>query len=154
FTHITSIASSPNAIAVHADFPAKTLQELIGLIKANPGKYNYASPGAGSSGHLTFELLKNQAKLDVQHIPYKGASQALTDLIGGQVPILIMVADTLQPHVQAGKIRVLAVTSEKRNALFPDVPTVAESGYPGFSAVSWTGLSAPAGLSDKIRQRL
>lgn len=154
FTHITSVTSSPNAIVVNADFPADSLQELVALIRENPDKYNYASPGTGSSGHLAFELFKRQAALVVQHIPYKGAAPALTDLIGGQVPILIMVADTLQSHVQTGKIRVLAVTSDARSTLFPDVPTVGESGYPGFKAVSWTGLSAPAGLPDDIRQKL
>ncbi len=154
FTHILSVASSPNAVVVNADFPARTFKDLIKDIQKNPDKYNYASPGTGSSGHLTFELLKTQANLKIQHVPYKGASQALTDVIGGQVPILIMVADTLKPQVESGKIRVLAVTGKSRSPLFPDVPTVAESGYPGFVAESWTGLSAPAGLSDNIRDML
>jgi len=154
FTHITSVASNPNAIVVNADFPAHTLAELVTLVRQNPDKYNYASPGTGSSGHLAFEHFKRQAGLEVQHIPYKGAAPALTDLMGGQVPMLIMVADTLQSHVQSGKLRILAVTSEARNPLFPDVPTVAESGYPGFTAVSWTGLSAPAGLDPAIVAKL
>ena len=154
FTHIISVASSPNAIVVNSDFPAKTFKDLINEIKQHPDKYNYASPGTGSSGHLAFELLKTQAHLSILHVPYKGASQALTDVIGGQVPIVIMVADTLKPHVDSGKIRVLAVTGKNRSPLFPDVPTVAEAGYPGFVAVSWTGLSAPAGLHNNIRQAL
>ncbi len=154
FTHILSVASSPNAVVVNADFPARTFKDLIKDIQENPDKYNYASPGTGSSGHLAFELLKTQADLKIQHVPYKGASQALTDVIGGQVPILIMVADTLKPQVESGKIRVLAVTGKSRSPLFPDVPTVAESGFPGFVAESWTGLSAPAGLSDNIRDLL
>lgn len=154
FTHISSITSSPNVIAVNPAFPAKTLAELVNLLRQSPDKYNYASPGAGSSGNLAFELLKQRADLKVQHIPYKGASQAVTDVIGGQVPILVMVADTLEPHVRAGKLRVLASTGASRSLLFPDLPTVAESGFPDFDAVSWTGLSAPAGLPDAIRDRL
>lgn len=154
FTHISSITSSPNVIAVNPEFPATTLAELVSLLRKSPDKFNYASPGAGSSGNLAFELLKQRADLKVQHIPYKGASQAVTDVIGGQVPILVMVADTLEPHVRAGKLRVLASTGAQRSLLFPGLPTVAESGYPDFDAVSWTGLSAPAGLPDAIRDRL
>ena len=154
FTHITNISSSPNAVAVNADFPAKTFAELLDLLKREPGKYNYASPGNGSSGQLAFELLKQKAGLDVTHIPYKGAAPAVTDVLGGQVPILVMVADTLPQYVKAGKLRILAVTSDKRSSLFPDVPTVAESGFPGFRAVSWTGLSSPAGLPPAIAQKL
>lgn len=151
FTHITSLTSSPNVIAVNPSVPVKTLGELIALIKSKPDKLNYASPGTGSSGNLAFELLKQEAQLRVQHIPYKGAAQALVDVIGGQVPILVMVSDTLQPQVEAGKLRILAVTSKQRSTLFPDAPTVAESGFPGFEAVSWTGLSAPAHLPIPIR---
>lgn len=154
FTHISSITSSPNVIDVNPQFPAKTLAELVSLLRQSPDKYNYASPGAGSSGNLAFELLKQRADLKVQHIPYKGASQAVTDVISGQVPILVMVADTLEPHVRAGKLRVLASTGASRSLLFPDLPTVAESGFPDFDAVSWTGLSAPAGLPDAICDRL
>lgn len=154
FTHITSICASANAIAVHPDFPARTFSELLDTLKSNPDKYNYASPGTGSSGHLAFELLKSQGKLSAAHIPYKGAAPALTDVMGGQVPILVIVADTLGPHVKAGKLRVLAVTSEQRSPLFPDVPTVAESGFAGFRAVSWMGLSGPAGLPSAITDRL
>ena len=154
FTHITTIVSSPNAIAVHPDFPVQSLQELVALVREKPERFNYASPGNGSSGHLAFEMIRQQAGLKIQHIPYKGAAQALTDVIGGQVPVLIMVADTLKQHVQSGKLRVLAVTSDTRSTLFPDVPTVAEAGFPGFSAVSWTGISGPAGLPPAVVQRL
>ncbi|MFZ4286527.1 Bug family tripartite tricarboxylate transporter substrate binding protein [Variovorax sp. HJSM1_2] len=154
FVHITNISSSPNAIVVNTSFPAKTFAQLLDLLKQNPGKYNYASPGNGSSGQLAFELLKQKAGLDLTHIPYKGAAPAVTDVLGGQVPILVMVADTLSQYVKAGKLRVLAVTSETRSPLFPEVPTVAESGFAGFRAVSWTGLSAPAGLPPEIAQKL
>jgi len=154
FVHITNISSSPNAIAVHADFPARTFAELLELLKRAPGKYNYASPGNGSSGQLAFELLKQKAGLDATHIPYKGAAPAVTDVLGGQVPILVMVADTLPQYVKAGRLRILAVTGDQRSSLFPEVPTVAESGFPGFRAVSWTGLSAPAGLPPAIARKL
>lgn len=154
FTHITSVTSSPNVIAVNPEFPATTFTEFLDVIRKAPNEYNYASPGNGSSGNLVFELLKQQQGLQVQHIPYKGASQALTDVIGGQVPIIVMVADTLEPQVRAGKLRVLASTGAQRSLLFNDKPTVAESGVPGFEGVSWTGLSAPAGLPPEIRDRL
>lgn len=154
FEHITTISSSPNAILVHPDFPAKNFKELLELMKRNPDRYNYASPGNGSSGHLAFELLKQKAQLQAQHIPYKGAAPAITDVLGGQVPILVMVADTLPQYVKAGRLRILAVTGEQRSPLFPDVPTVAESGFAGFRAVSWTGLSGPANLPPAIAQRL
>lgn len=154
FTHITTISSSPNAIAVHPDFPARNFKELLETMRRNPDKYNYASPGNGSSGHLAFELLKQKAQLQATHIPYKGAAPAITDVLGGQVPILVMVADTLAQYAKAGRLRILAVTGEQRSPLFPDVPTVAESGFAGFRAVSWTGLSGPAGLPAAIVQRL
>lgn len=154
FTHITTISSSPNAIAVHPDFPAKNFEELLQVLRKEPEQYNYASPGNGSSGHLAFELLKQRAQIQAAHIPYKGAAPAITDVLGGQLPILVMVADTLQPYANSGRLRILAVTGEQRSPLFPDVPTVAESGFPGFSAVSWTGLSGPAGLPKDIVERL
>lgn len=154
FEHITTISSSPNAILVHPDFPARNFKELLELVRHNPDKYNYASPGNGSSGHLAFELLKQKARFQAQHIPYKGAAPAITDVLGGQVPILVMVADTLLPHVKAGRLRILAVTGEQRSPLFPEVPTVTESGFAGFRAVSWTGLSGPAGLPPAMVKRL
>ena len=154
FTHVTSIAFTPNVIAVNSSFPAKSLPELLDLLRKNPGKYNYASPGNGSSGHLAVEMLKQKAQVEVSHIPYKGAAPAITDVIGNQLPILVVVADAVVPHVKSGRLRVLAVTGDSRNALFPGAPTIAESGYSGFRAVSWTGISGPANLPPAIVQRL
>ena len=154
FTHIIDIAKGPNAIAVYGDAPIKDLKDLIAQAKADPGLLNYASPGNGSSGHLAFELLKQKAGIEINHVPYKGAAPAVTDVIGGHVPILIVNADTLLPHVKAGSLRLLAVTSPERSRLYPDVPAVAELGFDGFSAISWTGLSAPAGLPAEIQEEL
>lgn len=154
FTHITDIARGPNAIAVNGQASIKDLSDLLAQAKADPGSLNYASPGNGSSGHLAFELLKQKAQVSINHVPYKGAAPAVTDVIGGHVPVLIVNADTLLPHVKAGALRLLAVTSPERSPLYPDVPTVAELGFEGFSAISWTGLSAPAGLPADIVEKL
>jgi tripartite-type tricarboxylate transporter receptor subunit TctC len=154
FTHITNLSSSPNAIAVHPSLPVKTLAELLALLRQNPGQFDYASPGNGSSGHFAFELLKQKANVQAQHIAYKGAAPALADVIGGQVPILVMVADTLPQHVKAGKLRLLATTGDQRSPLFPDTPTVAESGFPQFRAISWTGISGPAGLPETLVRKV
>ncbi|WP_248313570.1 tripartite tricarboxylate transporter substrate binding protein [Bosea sp. F3-2] len=154
FTHITLIASGANAIAVNSAFPAKTLKELIDLAKKEPGKYNYASSGVGSSGHMAMELFKMKAGVKIDHIPYRGGAPAMTDVMGGQVPILITNADAILPHVKTGKLRILAVTSAERNAMYPDTPTIAESGFPDVVAVSWTGISAPAKLPAEIVARL
>jgi tripartite-type tricarboxylate transporter receptor subunit TctC len=154
FAHITMIASGPNVLVVNAEFPAKTLKELVELVKANPGKYNYASNGNGSSGHVAMELFKQTADLRIDHIPYKGGGPAMTDVIGGQVPIYFTNQDAAMPHIKSGKLRALAVTSLERNPLYPDVPTIAELGYPGFQAISWTGLSAPAKTPKDIVARL
>lgn len=154
FSHITLFATGANVLVVNPDFPAKTFKEFIELIKANPGKYNYASSGNGASGHLAMEMLKVKAGLDIKHIPYKGGGPAITDVLGGQVPMLFVNQDAVLSHVQAGKLRILAVTSLERNSLYPDTPTIAESGYPGFQAVSWTGLSGPPGLPAEIVDRL
>lgn len=154
FTHITDIARGPNAIAVNGQASIKDLNDLLAQAKADPGSLNYASPGNGSSGHLAFEFLKQMAQVSINHIPYKGAAPAVTDVIGGHVPVLIVNADTLLPHVKAGALRLLAVTSSERSPLYPDVPTVAELGFEGFSAISWTGLSGPAGLPADIVETL
>ncbi|MXP62245.1 tripartite tricarboxylate transporter substrate binding protein [Roseomonas sp. M0104] len=154
FTHITLIASGPNGIAVHPDFPARTLADLVALAKREPGKHSYASSGTGSSGNLAMELFKLKAGVAIEHIPYRGGAPAMTDVLGGQVPVLITNADALLPHVKDGRLRMLAVTSAERSALFPDTPTVVESGTPDVIAVSWTGLSAPAGLPAAMVARL
>ena len=154
FAHITMIASGPNAIVVHPDFSARTLDDLVKLARDNPGKYSYASSGTGSSGHMAMEMFKQRAGLKIEHVPYKGGAQALQDVLGGQVPILITNADAVLPHIKSGKLRGLAVTSAARNPLFPDTPTIAEQGFPGFAAVSWTGISAPARTPPAVVARL
>lgn len=154
FTHIAHFTSGPNILVANSDFPAKTFREFVDLVKANPGKYSYASSGSGSSGHLAMELLKQQAGLQIQHVPYKGGAPAMTDVIGGQVPVLFINQDAPLSYIKAGRMRVLAVASLERNSLYPDVPTVAESGFPGFSAVSWNGLSGPPNMPADIVARL
>lgn len=153
FVHISQVMSGPNVLVVHPSFTAKTLQELIAQAKANPGKLDYANSIA-SSGHLSMELLKQKAGVNIQQVPYKGSAPALADVLAGQVPMTMTNQDTLLPYVRAGKLLPLAVTSAQRNPLFPDVPTVAESGFPGFSVVSWVGLSAPKGTPKPIVDKL
>jgi tripartite-type tricarboxylate transporter receptor subunit TctC len=154
FTHIVHFTNGPNVLIASSEFPAKTFKEFVDLMKANPGKYNYASSGSGSSGHLAMELLKQQAGLKIDHVPYKGGAPAMTDILGGQVPVMFINQDAPLSYVKAGRMRVLAVASLERNPLYPDVPTIAESGFPGFSAVSWNGLSAPAKTPKDIVDRL
>jgi tripartite-type tricarboxylate transporter receptor subunit TctC len=154
FAHITLLATGPNVLVANLNFPARTFKEFIALAKANPGKYSNASSGSGSSGHLAMEMVKQAAGIDVVHIPYKGGAAAIQDVIGGQVPLLFINQDNALPQVQAGKLRALAVASLERNPAYPDVPTIAESGYPGFSAVSWFGLTAPAGTPKEVIAKL
>jgi tripartite-type tricarboxylate transporter receptor subunit TctC len=154
FAHISLLATGPNVLVANPEFPGKTFKEFIALAKANPGKYSNASSGSGSSGHLAMELLKQSAGIDTLHVPYKGGAAAITDVIGGQIPLLFINQDNALPQVQAGKLRALAVASLERNPVYPDVPTIAESGYPGFSAVSWFGLSAPAGTPKEVIAKL
>ncbi|HEX4779697.1 MAG TPA: tripartite tricarboxylate transporter substrate binding protein [Usitatibacter sp.] len=134
----------PNVFVVNAKVPAKTLAEFVALAKAKPGELNYASSGVGGAGHLAGELFKQRAGIDMVHIPYKGGGPAMTDLLGGRVTMYPAVPSTALPHIQAGKLRALAVTGPTRLATMPDVPTVAESGYPGFEAMNWYAFVAPA----------
>ncbi|MVW70627.1 MULTISPECIES: tripartite tricarboxylate transporter substrate binding protein [unclassified Bordetella] len=154
FKHVSLLARGPNVLVANPEFPAKTFKEFIELAKAEPGKYTHASSGSGSSGHLAMEMLKQAAGIDLMHVPYKGGAAAITDTIGGRVSVLFLNQDNLLPQVQSGKLRALAVASEKRNPAYPDTPTIAESGYPGFAAESWFGLSAPAGTPDAVVDRL
>ena len=154
FAHITLIASGTNAIAVNPAFPARTLAEFVALVRREPNRHDYASSGTGSSSHMAMELFKQKAGLAIDHVPYRGGSPALTDVLGGQVPILITNADAILPHVRDEKLRILAVTSAERNSLYPETPTIAESGFPDVVAMSWTGVSAPSGTPAPIIQRL
>jgi tripartite-type tricarboxylate transporter receptor subunit TctC len=153
FINISQLAAGPNVLVVNPEFPAKTFKEFIAWVKANPGKFSYGQVNA-SSGHVTTEYLKQTAGLDMVGIPYKGGAPALNDVVANQIPGMFTNQDAVLPFVKAGKLRALVVTSAQRNPLYPDVPTVAESGYPGFSAVSWTGLSAPKGTPKPIVDKL
>ena len=153
FIHISQLGAGPNVLVVHPSFPARTFKEFVAWVKANPGKFSYGQVTA-SSGHLTTEYLKQTAGLDMVGIPYKGGAPALNDVLANQIPGMFTNQDAVLPHVKAGKLRALAVTSAQRNPLYPDVPTVAESGYAGFTAVSWTGLSAPKGTPKAIVDKL
>lgn len=153
FVHISQLAAGPNVLVVNPSFPAKTFKEFIAYTKANPGKVDFGQVTA-SSGHLTTEYLKQVAGLRMVGIAYKGGAPAVSDILAGQIPLMFTNQDAVLPLVKAGKLRALAVTSQQRNPLYPDVPTVAESGYPDFSAVSWTGLSAPKGTPKEIVDKL
>ncbi len=155
FAPVTDLAASPNVLAVNPAVPAKTFPELIAYAKAHPGKLNFASPGDGSGAHLAGELLKLDAGINMVHIPYKGLAPAVNDLLAGNVQMMFAGISTVLPHIKAGRLRPLAIASLERSPQLPDVPTVAESGYPGFEVTSWYGIVAPAGtpqaLIDKIR---
>ncbi len=150
FVPIILVAGVPNVLVVNPSVPVNSVAELIAYAKANPGKLNFASSGAGTSIHLSGELFKVMAGVDVTHVPYKGSAPALQDLLGGQVQFMFDNLPPSLPHIKAGKLRALAVTSTTRAPALPDLPTMAESGLPGFEASSWFGLLAPAGTPPAI----
>ena len=154
FSPIGLAAKVPNMLVINPKVPVNSVQELIAYAKKNPGALNFASSGAGTSIHMTGELFKLTTKLDIPHIPYKGSTPALTDLMGGQVQMMFDNMSTAWPLVQAGKLRALAITSPKRSPAAPDVPTMQESGFPGFDVSSWFGLAAPAGTPKEIIAKL
>ena len=154
FAPITVVASVPNILVVHPDVPAKTVKELVELAKSKPGKLNFASFGHGTSNHLSGELLKSVAGIDVVHVPYKSAPQAVLEIVGGQVNFAFVNAPLALPQVRAGKLRALAVTGAKRSPAVPDLPTMAEAGLPAFVVESWYGLMAPAGTPDAVIRKL
>lgn len=149
-TAITQVAGISNVLVVHPDVPAKTLRDLIALAKARPGSLNYASAGAGSSPHMSMELLKHMAGIDLQHIPFKGTGPAMAEVLSGRISALFSNMLTAKPLIEAGKLRALAISGPKRVAALPDVPTVAEAGVPGYSALQWYGLLAPSGTPKEI----
>ena len=164
FAHITHVHSGPNVLVVHPSSPFKTLKDLVDYGRANPGKLDYGFVHA-ASGHMAMELFKQTASqckpgvkdckgLFMVGIPYRGGGPMLTDLLGGTIKIMFINQDVALQHVKAGKMRALAVSSLQRNALYPDVPTIAESGYPGFEALSWSGISAPKGVPQPILDKL
>jgi tripartite-type tricarboxylate transporter receptor subunit TctC len=153
FAPVAWVARVPNVLVVHESVPAHSLAELIALAKAKPGQLAYGSGGNGSAAHITMEYLKLQTGASFLHIPYRGTAPAVTDLLAGQVQLLFTGAPALLPHIKAGKLRALAVSSPKRIALLPEVPTVAESGVPGtkdFEADQWYGITAPAGAPVEV----
>jgi tripartite-type tricarboxylate transporter receptor subunit TctC len=154
FAWITTLVQFNNVLVVSASSPAKTVQELIAQAKGQPGKLSFASSGNGTNLHLTGELFKSLAGIDIQHVPYKGSAPAMTDLLGGQVTMMFETIPAAIAQVRGGKLRALGVTGAKRSPLFPEVPTVAESGLPGFEVQSWYGLVAPAATPREIVARL
>jgi tripartite-type tricarboxylate transporter receptor subunit TctC len=153
-TPVSMVASAPLAFVVSADSPYKTLAEIVAAAKARPGTINFATSGNGTVAHLATELFQKEAAIKLTHIPYKGASQGINDVIGGQVQIYVSSIPTLIGHIKSGKMRAVAVTSARRVDDLPQVPTVAESGYKGFEAVTWFGVLGPANLPRDITARL
>jgi tripartite-type tricarboxylate transporter receptor subunit TctC len=154
-TAITAVANFPSLIALHPSVPAKSVKELIALAKARPGQLNFGSPTIGSPNHLCMELFNTMAHVSMMHIPYKGGSgQMVSDLIAGHVQLASMGLPPAMPYVKSGRLRAIAVTSAKRSALLPDLPTVAESGLPGFEVSSWYGVFAPPGLAKELVAKL
>jgi tripartite-type tricarboxylate transporter receptor subunit TctC len=160
FVHIAQVHSGPNVLVVNAGTPYKTFQELVDFVRKNPGKLNYGFTHA-ASGHMAMELLKQRASecpkgvkecngFFLVGIPYRGGGPMMQDLLGGQIPLMFINQDVALQHVKAGKLRALAVTSLKRNPLYPDVPTIAESGFAGFQALSWSGISLIKGTPQPI----
>ena len=151
---ITLVVRVPEVLAVHPSLPVKTLPELIAHAKANPGRVNFGSAGGGSITHLAGELLKAEAKVDLVHVPYKGAAPAVSDLLGGQVQMGVFDVPVLLGHIRAGKLKALAVTSAKRAQSLPEVPTTAEMGYANVTSDNWYGLLVPAATPADIRKRI
>jgi len=141
---IAQYGAVPNVLVVHSSVPARTLKEFVDYAKKNPGKLQYASPGIGFTPHLTMELFKTAAGINLLHVPYKSGSQAIADVMGGQVQAQFNNLPSQLPNIRSGKVRALAVTSAQRSAQLPDVPTISESGYPGFEMTVWYGMCAPA----------
>jgi tripartite-type tricarboxylate transporter receptor subunit TctC len=154
FKPISLLAKVPSLYVVHPDVPARNLREFVDLVKKNPGKFNYGSAGNGSAGHLAFEYLKMASGMFIVHVPYRGTGPQLTDLLAGRLEAASVGAPPLLPHIKAGKLRCIATGTPQRLPQLPDVPTVAEQGYPGFEMTQWYGLMAPATMPDAIVQRL
>jgi tripartite-type tricarboxylate transporter receptor subunit TctC len=151
---ITNVLRVPLVLAVNPSVPAKNLKELLAYIKSQGGKFQYASSGSGTPQHLTGELFRTVAKLDMVHVPYKGSAPAITDALGGHVPMLFDSTVAIVPHLKAGKLRPIAITSAKRSPLLPDVPTFAEAGLPGVESYAWYGFFARAGTPKDVIDRL
>jgi tripartite-type tricarboxylate transporter receptor subunit TctC len=151
---VSRVAGNAFGIAANPSFAAKTIGELVAMAKAKPGELHFASGGNGSPQHMAMEMFKATAGIDIVHVPYKGAAQALTDVVGGQVPVMAQGLGVVGAQAKAGKLRVLAVTGRERSPLLPDVPTMAEAGFPGFEFATWFAVVAPAGTPRDILERL
>ena len=154
FESVSLVVKIPLAIAAAANVPASNLRELVALAKANPGKYSYASVGAGSSGHLAAEQLKLLSDIELVHVPYKGGGPAVADLFSGQIPFAFLAAGVVTQHIRSGKLKGLALTSAQRSAALPNVPTTAEEGFPQFDSGAWVGVVVPAGTPAAVIARL
>jgi len=154
FVPISMAATSPNMVVAHPALPVRTIKELVALAKSKPGEISFASPGAGTSSHLAGALFAARTGSNIQHVPYKGAGPLIVDQIGGHVMLSFTAPIVSKPHIDSGKLRALAVTSEKRWTAMPDVPSVAESGYPGFDVYVWVAFFAPAGTPRPIIDRV
>lgn len=154
FSPIILIASTPYVLTAHPSLPVKTVKELVALAKKRPGELNYGSAGNGSTHHLSGELLNMMAGIKLVHVPYKGTTPALTGLVSGEVSVMFFTVVGIEPHAKSGRARVLAVTTPKRAPLMPELPTMAEAGFPGFEVTSWFGLLAPAGTPAAVVTRI
>jgi tripartite-type tricarboxylate transporter receptor subunit TctC len=154
FAPVTLVSASPYVVTAASRTPVSSIRELISFARANPGKLSFASSGSGAASHLSAELFKSMARVDLLHVPYKGTGQALTDLLAGQVDLLFAPSQAVIQHVRTGKLKALATTGARRTGTLPDVPTVAESGLPGYQAVGWFGLLAPAATPGPLVAKL
>ena len=147
FAPVSQLAANPSVLVVHPSLPPRTVKEFIALLKARPGEINYASSGNGSTPHLATELFKLMTGTRMTHVPYKGGGPATIDVVAGHVPVYIMSPVQAAPHMKNGRLRALGVTGEKRDPAFPDLPTIAEAGVPGYSMLNWYGMLVPAGTA-------
>ena len=154
FTAITNLVMLPTVLVVHPSLPVRSVQDLITLARKQPGQLNYSSAGSGSQPHLTAEMFKTAARINIVHVPYKGATPQMTDVVAGQVALTFATATSGVPFVKTGQLRALGVTTPARVAVLPDIPTIAESGLPGYEAVGWSGLLGPAGIPAAIVEKL
>ncbi len=154
FTAVTQIAVVPQSLVINPKVPATTVQEFIALAKRAPGKLSYGSAGPGTGPHMAMELFKLMTGVQLQHIPYRGVSQAVTDILGGSISGMMLNLLNAKPHVEAGQLRILGVTSRRRSSAMPEIPTIAESGVPDYEALQWFGLMAPGGTPPAILERL
>ena len=154
FAAVTNIAATSNVLVVHPSVPAHSVRELVALASANPGKYTFGSSGVGGASHLAMELFRSMAGIELVHVPYKGGSLAVTDLLGGRLALMFANLTTVQAHIKSGKVRALAIGTAQRSLVVPELPTVAEAGVPGYEANNWNGVVVPAGTPRTVVERL